>query len=68
MATNFPPGIRQVFVPHKELEEGWTYVSIPDDDMVIGVKVAITKVLKLVGADNMPVKDVTDNNDYAYIS
>ena len=68
MISGLPPGTKQVFVPHKELEEGWTYISIPEDNMVIGVRLAITKVLKLVGADNMPVKDVTGNNDYAYIS
>lgn len=68
MISGLPPGTKQVFVSHKELEEGWTYISIPEDNMVIGVRTAITKVLKLVGSNNEPLKDSTGNNAYTFQS
>jgi hypothetical protein len=37
---------RGKFVNHKTLKEGWTYIST-SDDTVIGVKVSVTKVVKL---------------------
>lgn len=42
------------FVPHKMLREGWTYFSVNDSDYVIGVKVSITKVMRLAGPDGKP--------------
>jgi hypothetical protein len=68
MISGIPPGTREVFVPHKELEEGWTYISIPEDDAIIGVRIAVTKVLKLVGPDNAPLKDTTGSNAYTFQS
>jgi|GEM_PF-5782341 len=65
MISGLPLGTKQEFVPHEELQEGWTYVSIPEDDAIIGVKIAITKVLKLVGPDGKPVKDPFGNNAYS---
>jgi hypothetical protein len=66
--SGIPPGFKQVFVPHKDLEEGWNYVSIQEDDVIIGVKIVITKVLKLVGPDGAPLKDPTGNNMYSFQS
>jgi hypothetical protein len=52
-----PPQPKQKYTPHNTLEEGWTYVSVPDDDVVIAVKVAVTKVMKLVDQNDQPIKD-----------
>ncbi|MEE9586140.1 MAG: hypothetical protein V3W09_04490 [Nitrososphaerales archaeon] len=42
------------FVNHKALKEGWTYIST-SDGMVIGVKVSVTKVVKLQSPDGAPM-------------
>jgi hypothetical protein len=42
------------FVPHKVLREGWTYFSVSDSDYVVGVKVSITKVMRLEGTGGAP--------------
>jgi hypothetical protein len=68
MISGLPSGTKQVFAPHKELEEGWTYVSIQEDNVIIGVKIAITKVLKLVGPDGKPIIDAFGNNAYSFQS
>jgi hypothetical protein len=56
------------FTPHNTLEEGWTYISIPDDDVIIGVRVAVTKVMKLIGPDGNPSKDATGSPAYTFQS
>ena len=56
------------FMPHKELQEGWTYISVPEDSVVIGVKVTITKVMKLLDADDKPLRDPTGNYAYSFQS
>ena len=52
-----PSQPKQKYTPHNTLEEGWTYVSIPQDDVIIAVKVAVTKVMKLVDNNDQPIKD-----------
>lgn len=54
MMPQEPP--KQRFVPHKTLHEGWTYVSIEGDGIVVGVRIAITKVMKLLDQNNNPIK------------
>ncbi len=63
-----PPGIKSKFAPHKTMEEGWTYVSIPDDHVVIGVKVSVTKVMKLLNPDGSPQRDATGTPAYWFQS
>lgn len=58
----------QKFTPHKTLHEGWTYVSIPDDNVIIGVKIAVTKVMKLFNQDGSAMKDPNQNPAYAFQS
>jgi len=41
---------RGKFVNHKTLKEGWTYIST-SDGTVIGVKVSVTKVLRVQNPD-----------------
>lgn len=59
---------KQRYTPHSTLEEGWTYISIPDDDLVIGVRVAVTKVMKIFNADGNPAKDPTGTPLYTFQS
>ncbi len=59
-----PTRARQRYVPHKTLREGWTYVPVPDDDMVIGIRVAVTKVMKVLNPDDTPVVDSAGNPSY----
>jgi hypothetical protein len=66
MISGLPPGTKQVFVPHKDMEQGETYIFIPEDDIIIGVRIAVTKVSKLVNPDNTPVKDTSGNNAYTF--
>lgn len=42
------------FVNHKTLKEGWTYIST-SDGTVIGVKVSVTKVMKLQNPDGTTI-------------
>lgn len=56
------------YTPHKSLEEGWTYISIPDDDVIIGVRIAMTKVMKLTLPDGNPAKDASGMPIYSFQS
>ncbi len=68
MTFNPPPQPKQKYTPHNTLEEGWTYISIPDDDLIIGVRVAVTKVMKVLNPDNTPLKDQTGTPAYTFQS
>ncbi len=59
---------KQKYTPHNTLEEGWTYISIPDDDIIIGVKISVTKVMKLINPDGSPAKDPTGTPIYSFQS
>ena len=59
---------KQRFVTRKTLHEGWTYVSVPDDNIVIGIRTAVTKVMKLFNEDGAPVKDNTGSPAYSFQS
>lgn len=61
-----PP--KSKYTPHKTLQEGWTYVSVPNDKAIIGVKVVVTKVMKLYNADGTPQKDATGAPAYWFQS
>lgn len=61
------PG-KSKFVPHKTLQEGWTYVSVPGDNVVVGVKVLVTKMMKLYNADGTPQRDAAGNPGYWFQS
>jgi hypothetical protein len=39
-----------------------------DDDIVIGVRIAVTKVMKLLDANNNPIKDANNNPAYSFQS
>lgn len=56
------------YVPSQTIEEGWTYVSIPDDDTVLGLRLAVTKVMKVLKPDNTPAVDNNGNPIYTYNS
>ncbi len=63
-----PVGVKSKFVPHKTMEEGWTYVSVPDDNIVIGVRVSVTKVMKLLNPDGSQQRDAAGNPAYWFQS
>jgi outer membrane protein assembly factor BamB len=42
------------FVNHKTLKEGWTYISTSDGN-VIGLKISVTKVVKMQNPDGSPM-------------
>jgi len=68
MASN-PIRPKQRYTPHKTLQEAWTYISVPDDDVVIAVRVAVTKVMKLLDEHDEPIKDMnTDLPSYFFQS
>lgn len=54
---SYPHMPRQRYTPHKTLQEGWTYISVPDDDTVIAVRVAVTKVMKLLDDKDEAIRD-----------
>jgi len=56
------------YTPHKSLEEGWTYISVPEDDIIIGVRIAMTKVMKLTKPDGTPAKDASGMPIYSFQS
>ena len=61
-----PQQPKKRYTPHKTLEEGWTYISIPDDDTIIAVRNAVTKVMKLLDPNGNPLKDQNGNNAYSF--
>lgn len=63
-----PQQPKKRYTPHKTLEEGWTYISIPDDDTIIAVRNAVTKVMKLLDPNGNPLKDQNGNNVYSFES
>ena len=63
-----PNQAKQRYTPHNTLEEGWTYISVPDDDVIIGIRVAVTKVMKFTTADGTPMKDQTGTPLYTFQS
>ena len=58
----------QKFVTHKDIHEGWTYISSSEDDIIIGVRVAVTKVMKAFNSDGSPAKDSTGSPVYSFQS
>ncbi len=56
------------YVPHKTMEESWTYISVPEDDTIIGVRIAVTKVMKLLNPDGTQAKDATGKPIYSFQS
>ena len=58
---------RGKFVNHKTLKEGWTYIST-SDEMVIGVKVSVTKVVKLQNPDDTPLMNPDGTPAYYIMS
>ncbi|HEY4699826.1 MAG TPA: hypothetical protein VIH27_05595 [Nitrososphaerales archaeon] len=65
MTTSSMP--RGKFVNHKTLKEGWTYIST-SDEMVIGVKVSVTKVVKLQNPDDTSMINPDGTPAYYIIS
>lgn len=63
-----PNQLKPKYAPHNTLEEGWTYISIPDDDVIIGIRVAVTKVMKLTTPDGNVAKDPTGTPLYTFQS
>ena len=63
-----PTHTKQRYTPHNTLEEGWTYISVPDDDIIIGVRVAVTKVMKVLNPDGTQAKDPTGTPIYSFQS
>jgi hypothetical protein len=60
--------LKPKYTPHNTLEEGWTYISVPDDDVIIGVKVSVTKVMKMMTPDGNQAKDATGSPFYTFQS
>lgn len=60
--------LKPKYTPHNTLEDGWTYISVPDDDVIIGVKVSITKVMKMIAPDGNQAKDPTGSPMYSFQS
>lgn len=60
--------LKPKYTPHSTLEEGWTYISIPEDDTIIGIRVAVTKVMKLATPDGKHAKDPTGTPLYTFQS
>lgn len=40
-----PESTKKTYTPSETLEEGFTYVSVPEHNCVLGVKISVTKVL-----------------------
>ena len=69
MSDSFRQQPKPRYTPHKTLKEGWTYISIPDDQSVIAVRVAVTKVMKLLDERDEIIRDpVTNSPSYVFQS
>jgi hypothetical protein len=60
--------LKPKYTPHNTLEEGWTYISVPDDDVIIGVKASVTKVMKIMAPDGTQAKDPSGCPMYSFQS
>ena len=58
--------LKPKYAPHNTLEEGWTYISIPEDDVIIGIRIAVTKVMKLTTPDGKLAKDPAGTPIYTF--
>ena len=45
------------YVPHKVLKEGFTYVALSDSDYVLAVKLVLTKVSRVLDANEKPMSN-----------
>jgi len=45
------------YVPHKKLEEKNSYLSIPDDDVIIAIRLEANKISKVIDKDGKPIID-----------
>jgi hypothetical protein len=52
------------FVPHIDLYSGWTFVSIPDDNIVLGLKNVVLKTLRVCNKDGS--QQVAPNGEKIY--
>lgn len=60
--------VQKRFVPHKTLTDNWFYISIPSENMVLGIKVVVTKMLKLVDVSGQPIRDPAGNPSFEFQS
>jgi outer membrane protein assembly factor BamB len=58
---------RGKFVNHKTLKEGWTYIST-SDGTVIGLKISVTKVVKLQNPDGSSMQNPDGTPAYYVMS
>ncbi len=63
-----PPTPRGKFTPHKVMREAWTYFSVEDSDIVIGIKTVVTKVIRLEGPDGQPLNNPDGTPSYFWNS
>lgn len=52
------------FVPHVDLYSGWTFISIPEDDVVLGMKNVIVKTYKVCNKDG--TQQIAPNGEKIY--
>ena len=56
------------FTPHKTLTDNWFYISLPTEDLVLGIKVVVSKVMKLLDASGQPIRDPSGNPLFEFAS
>ena len=52
------------FVPHVDLYSGWTFISIQEDDTVIGIKTVVIKTNRICNKDGS--QQVAPNGEKIY--
>jgi len=51
-------------VPYIDLHSGWTFLSLPNEDIILGIKVVITQATILQNNDGTPVIQADGNKTY----
>lgn len=49
--------IKQKYTPSDTIDEGWTYVMLPELDVILATKITVTKVMKNLNPDDSILKD-----------
>lgn len=59
------PNIKREFVASTDLFNGWSFIKVNADGTILGIKVMIVGLYKILGADETPLKNVDGSQVYA---
>ena len=52
-----PKDVIEKSIPYVDLHSGWTFLSLPKEDVILGIKTVVIQAKTLHNKDNTPVID-----------